>query len=153
MYDNMLNTLNREKRRIEDMIQNYQNQPQPVNNFINTNQTNQYQNMYEMKKLNENDDVENIFIDKDSIFIGVDRMQIKKLDGTIEKYNIIKTFPIDPKDKQIEELNKKVQELERRLNNEPTKFNDTNGEINKSNGNVNEYVESKPKTNGKPISK
>ena len=38
-YGNMLNSLNREKRRIEDMIQNYQNQPTPVNNFINTNQT------------------------------------------------------------------------------------------------------------------
>ena len=148
-YDNMLNSLNREKRRIEDMIQNYQNQPTPVNNFINTGQPNQFQNMYELKKLNDNDEAENILIDKDSIFIGIDRMQIKKLDGTIEKYSITKTFPIDPKDKQIEELNKKVEELERRLNNEHTKSNEPIRTINESNVNVNGNVESKSKTTSK----
>lgn len=152
-YDNMLNNLNREKRRIEDMIQNYQNQPTPVNNFINTNQTNQFQNMYELKKLNDNDEVENILIDKDSIFIGMDRMQIKKIDGTVEKYIIKKVFPIDPKDKQIEELNKKVEDLERRLNNEHSKPNQPIRECDKSNGNDDEYVEPKSKTTSKSISK
>ena len=147
MYGNnqfMLDNLNRQKERIDDMIRNYQNQPQqPVNNFISTNQINQFQNMYEMKKLNDNDEVENILIDKDSVFIGIDRMQIKKLDGTIEKYTITKVFPIDPKDKQIEELNKKVEELEKRLNNEHSKYIISNDEIVKSNTNVDECIKSK----------
>ena len=151
MYNNnqyMLDNLTRQKERIDEMIRNYQ-QPQPVNNFINTGQTNLFQNMYEMKKLNDKEEVENILIDKDSIFIGIDRMQIKKLDGTIEKYKITKTFPIDPKDKQIEELNKKVEDLERRLNNEHTEYVSTNNEINKSDANVNEHIKSKPNTTNK----
>lgn len=153
MYGNqyMIDNLTRQKDRIDDLIRNYQ-QPTPVNNFINTNQSN-FQNMYELKKLNDNEEVENILIDRDSIFIGIDRLQIKKLDGTIEKYTITKVFPIDPKDKQIDELNKKVEELERRLNNEHSEYNEPTNEINKSNSNVNEYTKSKPTTNGKSISK
>ena len=154
MYTNqyMIDNLTRQKDRIDDLIKNYQ-QPQPVNNFINTGLQNQFQNIYEVKKLNDNEDVENILIDKDSIFIGTDRMQIKKLDGTIEKYNITKTFPIDPKDKQIDELNKKVEDLERRLNNEHTKHTRTIDEFDKSDANVNEHTKPEPKTNSKPISK
>ena len=152
MYGNqyMIDNLTRQKDRIDDLIRNYQTPP--VNNFINTNQGT-YQNMYELKKLNDNEEVENILIDKDSIFIGIDRLQIKKLDGTIEKYSITKTFPIDPKDKQIEELNKKLEELERKLNNEHTKYNEPINEINKPDSNVNEYVKPKSTTNSKSISK
>ena len=150
MYNNqyMLENLNRQKDRIDEMIRNYQ-QPQPVNNFINTGQTNQFQNMYELKKLNDNDEVENILIDKDSIFIGMDRMQIKKIDGTIEKYIIKKVFPVDPKDKQIEELNKKVEDLERRLNNEHAEHIGAINEIEQPNSNVNEHTKSKSNTSSK----
>ena len=80
------------------------------------------------------------------------RMQIKKLDGTIEKYKITKVFPIDPKDKQIEELNKKVEELERRLNNEHTEYNKSNDEVNKSYTNVDEHIKSKSTKSSKSIS-
>ena len=34
MYNNVIDNLNRQKERIDEMIRNYQ-QPQPVNNFIN----------------------------------------------------------------------------------------------------------------------
>lgn len=147
-----LDRLNRMKEDIEKQIQSCQNhQQQPINNFINTNQP--QSNMYELKKLNDGDEVENIFTNNDAIFIGTNRMQIKKLDGTIEKYNIEKYYPIDEKDEQIKQLNKKVEELERKLNNEHTKSNDTIREFDKSNGDANGNVEPKSKTSSKSVSK
>lgn len=147
-----LERLNRQKEEIENMIKTYQSQSQqPINNFINTNQT--PTDVYELKKLNEGDEVENIFTNNNAIFIGNNRMQIKKLDGTIEKYNIDKYYPVDERDEKIKELNKKVEELERKLNNEPTKSNNTVREFNKSNANDDEYVEPKSKTNSKSVSK
>ena len=116
MYNNqyLLDNLTKQKDRIDDMIKNYQQPMQPVNNFINTGQM--LSDLYELKKLNENDEVENIAIFKDTIFMGEDRLQIKKIDGTIEKYEIKKVYPRDKKDDKIDELNKKIQELEERLN-------------------------------------
>ena len=146
-----LDRLNRMKDDIEKQIQNCQSHQQPINNFINTNQP--QSNLFELKKLNEGDEVENIFTNNDAIFIGNNRMQIKKLDGTIEKYNIEKYYPIDEKDEQIKLLNKKVEELERKLNDEHTKSNEPIRELDKSNGNVIGNVEPKSKTNGKSISK
>ena len=91
---------------IDDITKSYQMLPQ----LFNQN------NLYELKRLNDNDEVENIAIFRNSIFIGDDRLQIKKLDGTIEKYSIKKTYPKDKKDDKIDELNKKIEELEMKLN-------------------------------------
>jgi TolA-binding protein len=147
-----LERLNKMKDDIERQIQSCQsNQQQPINNYINTNQP--QSNMYELKKLNEGDEVENIFVNNDAIFIGTNRMQIKKIDGTIEKYNIEKYYPIYEKDEQIKELNKKVEELERKLNNEHSNTNTTTREFNKSNGDANGNVEPKSKTTSKSVSK
>lgn len=144
----MIDNLVKQRDRFDDMIKNYQAMPQtPVNNFISTGQQVQ-DNLYEMKRLNENDEVENIAIFKDTIFIGEDRLQIKKLDGTIEKYEIKKIYPRDKKDDKIDELTKKIQELEMKLN-EPTKPIEPVEDVNKSNGNVDGNVESKPKTASK----
>lgn len=118
MYGNnqfMIDNLVKQRDRFDEMIKNYQNIPQgPINNIITNGQVSD--NTYEMKKLNENDEVENIAIFKDTVFIGEDRMQIKKMDGSIEKYEIKKVYPRDKKDDKIDELNKKIQELEMRLN-------------------------------------
>lgn len=144
----MIDNLSRQRERIDDMIKNYQSMPQaPINNIITNGQT--QDNLFEMKKLNENDEVENIAIFKDTVFIGEDRMQIKKLDGTIEKYDIKKVYPRDKKDDKIDELNKKIEELERRLTNEHTKFNEPIEDGNQSNGNVDGVVESKSKATSK----
>lgn len=88
-------------------------------------------NMYEVKKLN-GEEVENILITHDTIFLGTNKMQLKKLDGTIEKYNIERYYPIDEKDEMIKELTKKVEELERRLEDEPTKHTKSTTRSNKS---------------------
>ena len=155
MYGNnqfMIDNLNRQRDRLDEMIKNYQTMPQaPINNIITNGQA--QDNTYEMKKLNESDEVENIAIFKDTIFMGDDRLQIKKLDGTIEKYEIKKIYPRDKKDNKIDELNKKIEELERRLNNEHTEFTSSNERGNESDGNVNGDVKSKPKTTSKSSSK
>lgn len=149
-----IDRLNRQKDEIDNLIRSYQNMnnQSPVNNFINTAPAT-VDSMLEVKKLNDTDEVENILVTRDTIFIGTNRMQIKKLDGTIEKYNIEKYYPVDEKDEKIKELNKKVEELERKLNNEPTKSTNTTREFDKSNANDDGYVESKPKTNSKSVSK
>ena len=155
MYGNnqfMIDNLSRQRERLDDMIKNYQQMPQaPINNIITNGQI--QDNAYEMKKLNDNDEVENIAIFKDTIFMGEDRLQIKKLDGTIEKFEIKKVYPRDKKDDKIDELNKKIEELERRLTNEHTEFNEPTKRSNKSNDNDDGVVEPKSKTNSKSISK
>lgn len=145
--------LNRQKDEIENLIKTYQNmnnQPQPINNFINTSNKDT-SNSVVLNKLNDGDEVENIMVTQDTIFIGTNRMQIKKLDGTIEKYNIEKYYPIDERDKMIKELNDKVSELERKLNNEPTINDITTTKCDKSTNDVAKYVKSKSKTNSEPI--
>lgn len=102
-------------------------------------------NMYELKKLN-GEEVENILITHDTIFLGTNKMQLKKLDGTIEKYNIERYYPIDEKDEMIKELTKKVEELERRLEDEPTKHTKSTTKRNESNANDDVNVESDTKT-------
>lgn len=150
MYNNqfMIDNLSRQREKLDDMIKNYQTMPQaPINNIIANG--NIQDNTYEVKKLNENDEVENIAIFKDTIFIGEDRLQIKKVDGTIEKYEIKKVYPRDKKDDKIDELNKKIEELERRLTNEHTKPNESVKNVNKSSINVDGNVEFKSKTTTK----
>ena len=143
MYNSTFNLdrLTKTKEEIDNLIRNYQ---LPIN---------QKEDMFILKKLNENEEAENILINLDTIFIGNNRMQIKKLDGTIEKYNIERYYPIDEKDVMIKELNKKVEELERKLNDESTKYAFTNKQINESITNDDGYVESKSKTTNKSIPK
>lgn len=142
-----------------------QSQQPPVNNIINTQQIPQNNNTnYIMKVLNDNDEVENIFIDENTIFIGNDKMQIKKLDGTIEKYEIKKYYPVDIKDKKIEELTNKlsdkdkqieslmdkIKEIERRLdNNESSKSSESTKYGNGSAKYANDNTKSKSDSSSK----
>ena len=153
MYNNqyMLDNLNRQKERIDDMIRSYQ-QPQPVNNFINTNQQ-PIKDMIEWRILNENEEVDNLYVSNKTLFINDNLMVLKGVDGSLEKWEIKKIYPIDKKDEKINALEEEVRKLKEVINNEHSKSNGTNGEINKSNGNVDVNVESKSKTIGKSISK
>lgn len=124
MYNMQQPNIDRINRQIED-LQNLKNQMQnppqiPVQNFINSQpQTQSNTNMYELKKLNDNDEVENIGILADTIFLGTSKMQIKKMDGTIEKYNITRYYPIDPKDQKINQLEEEIKKLKEMMSNEP----------------------------------
>lgn len=124
----------------------YQDYEKMKNDLQNQLQSYQYSTeMYDFKKLNNEEEAENIFVMRNTIFLGNNRMQIKKLDGTIEKYKVEKYYPIDEKDQMIKELNKKVEDLERRLNDEHTKYNQSNSGINKPDGDDDEHVEPESK--------
>jgi Flp pilus assembly CpaF family ATPase len=120
-----IDRINNQIRELEDLktqYQSMQNQQQPVNNINVSQQVPQNsQSLYEMKVLNDNDEVENIFVNNNAIFIGNDKMQIKKLDGTIEKYEIKKIYPVDKKDLKIQELEKELNKLKEAMANEYTK--------------------------------
>lgn len=120
-YQPSLERINRQIEDLQNLKMQMQNpQPmQPVNNFINNTPQTQGQNMYELKKLNDNDEVENLGILADTIFIGSTKMQIKKTDGTIEKYNITKYYPVDPKDEKISQLEEEVKKLKEMISSEP----------------------------------
>lgn len=121
-YTNTYNVerINRQIEELQNMKNQMQNQMQaPVQNFINSQPANNTNaNMYELKTLNENDEVENIGIFTDTIFLGNNKMQIKKMDGAIEKYNIVKYYPIDPKDQKISQLEEEIKKLREMISNE-----------------------------------
>ena len=125
------------KQELEEILRSYQNVGRD--------------NLYEMKKFT--DEAENVFIMQNTIFLGTDKMQIKKLDGSVEKYNIEKYYPVDEKDEKIKELNKKVEELERRLNNEHAESIKPIKDVNESNVDDDGNVNRKSKTDSKSISK
>ena len=152
MYNNqyMIDNLNRQKDRIDEMIRNYQ-QPQPVNNFINTNQT-PARDLIEWRVLNENEEVDNLYVQNNTLFISDNLMVKKSVDGTLEKWNIKKVYPIDKKDEKINALEEEIKKLKEVINEYP-KSTKSIGECEQSNGNANGNVESKSKTNGKSVSK
>lgn len=117
-----VNQLVRQKNSIDNMLNallgNNNNQPNnqaPVQNFINTNNTNGSD--IDVRFLNEGEDFKNIIVAKRTIFIDEPNCQIciKELDGKISKtYKII--VPKDEKDLKIEELESKLKALEERIN-------------------------------------
>ena len=147
----MLDNLSRQKERIEEMIRTY-NQPTPVNNFINTNQT-PTKDLIEWRILNENEEVDNLYVQNKTLFINDNLMVLKGVDGSLEKWEVKKIYPIDKKDKKINELEEEIKKLKEMINNEPTKFDGTIRNSIKSNANDDEYVEPKSKTSSKPVSK
>lgn len=154
MYGNnqyMLDNLTRQKERIDDMIRNYQ-QPQPVNNFINTNQT-PSKDLIEWRILNENEEVDNLYVNNKTLFINDNMMVLKGVDGSLEKWEVKKIYPVDKKDKKINELEQEIKKLKEMINNEHTELTSTNGELNESNGIDDVNVKPKPKTTSKSISK
>lgn len=154
MYNNpyYLDKLTKQKEEIENMIKTYQNQPNPINNFINTNPT-PSKTLLEWRVLNENEEVDNLYVSNKTLFINDENMVIKDVDGKIEKWKVKKVYPIDKKDEKINQLEEEIKKLKEMINNEHTKPNSTVREFDKSNDNANVNVEPKSKANGKSISK
>ena len=152
MYNNqyMLDNLTRQKERIDEMIRNYQ-QPQPVNNFINTSQT-PSKDLIEWRILNENEEVDNLYVSTKTLFINDTMMILKGVDGSLEKWEIKKTYPVDKKDEKINVLEEEIRKLKEMINSEPTKPNSTDGDSNKSNGTFNVNAQSKSKAISKSVS-
>ena len=153
MYGNnsnyMIERLMRQKDEIDNLIRNYQNtnQQTPVNNFISTNQSqNTSKDFVEWRILNENEEVDNLYVPNKTFFINDNMAVLKGVDGSLEKWEVKKIYPKDKKDEKIQELENKIKELEAKIN-EPTKSTITVRERNKSYDNDDEYVKFKPKTN------
>jgi len=152
MYSNMLDRLNKQKDDIESMIKQYQNAQQPINNFFSSNQT-PSKTLVEWRILNENEEVDNLYVQNKTLFINETAMILKGVDGSLEKWEIKKVYPIDKKDQKISELEEEIKKLKEMINNEHSKSNSTIGEFEQPNDYVNEPIEPKPKTNSKYISK
>lgn len=148
---NMIDNLMRQKDRIDEMIKNYQ-QPQPVNNFINTNQA-PNKDYIEWRVLNENEEVDNLYVQNKTLFINDNLMVLKGVDGSLEKWEVKKIYPIDKKDEKINALEEEIKKLKEMINNEPTKSNGTTRELEQSNEPTDVNVESKSKTTSKSVSR
>ena len=152
MYNNMLDRLMKQKEDIDNLIKTYQNTTQPVNNFINTTQMPQ-KDLIEWRILNENEEVDNLYVQNKTLFISDNLMVLKGVDGKLEKWEIKKIYPIDKKDEKISALEERIKELEEMINNEPKQLDSPIRECVKSNANDNGIIEPKPKTDGEFISK
>ena len=153
MYNNqyMIDNLNRQKDRIDEMIRNYQ-QPTPVNNFINTGQT-PSKDLIEWRILNENEEVDNLYVGTKTLFINDSMMILKGVDGSLEKWEVKKIYPIDKKDEKINALEEEIRKLKEVIDSEYSKSTSTDEECFESYDNVDRDVKSKSKASSKSISR
>ena len=147
----MLDRLARQREELENMIRNYQNQQPPVNNFINTNQI-PHQDLIEWHILKENEEVDNLYVNNKTLFVGDSMMVLKGVDGSLEKWEIKKIYPIDKKDEKINALEEEIKKLKEMINNEYAESTSTTSECNKSNTNVDGGSNRKSKTSSKSVS-
>ena len=157
MYNNYnpsfnLERLNRMKDDIESQIKSYQTMQTPVNNFITTNQS-PNKDLIEWRILNENEEVDNLYVSNKTLFINDNLMILKGVDGSLEKWEVKKIYPIDKKDEKINALEEEIRKLKEMINDEHTKPISTIRELNQSNANDDGIIEPKPKTSSKPITR
>lgn len=72
-------------------------------------------------------------------------MVSKDVDGKLEKWQIKKVYPIDQKDKKINELEEEVKKLKEVIDNEHRKSNEPIRKFEQSDGNVDGNAKPKPK--------
>ena len=157
MYNNYnpsfnIERLNRMKDDIENQIKSYQSMQTPVNNFITTNQT-PSKDLIEWRILNENEEVDNLYVSNKTLFINDNLMILKGVDGSLEKWEVKKIYPIDKKDEKINALEEEIKKLKEMVKDEHKQSNGTIRELDKSYGNDAINVEPKSKTNSKSITK
>ena len=149
MYGNYIENLKRQKDRIDEMINMYQ-QPQPVNNYINTTPA-PNNNLIEWRILNENEEVDNLYVQNKTLFISDNLMVLKGVDGKLEKWKIQKIWPVDKKDEKISQLEEEIKNLKEMISNEHTEHNKPTRECEQPVTDDDGYAESKPKASIKPI--
>lgn len=147
-----VNRLIRERDNLDATIQSLQNQmnyANPINNNFSNVVNNS--NLYELRKLKDGEEANNILVNTNTIFIGIDRMEIKQVDGTLTKFKIKQYFPVDEKDEKIDQLTKKIEELEMKLNESKPIESNQNG--NESTSNDAKSIESESKKNSRRSNK
>ena len=140
----MIDNLMRRKEEIESLLKNYQ-QPQHVNNFITTTQT-PSKDLVEWRILNENEEVDNLYVANKTLFINDETMILKDVDGMTQKWEVKKVYPIDKKDEKINALEEEIRKLKEMMSNEHAKSTSSTRKVNKSNVNVDGNVESESET-------
>lgn len=136
MYQDFNNLL-KQKEQLETIVKNYQTPKEYV----------------EWRILNENEEVDNLYVQTKTCFINDSTMVLKGVDGSLEKWEIKKIYPVDKKDLKINELEEEIKKLKEMINNESTELDGTTRELNESNVNANGDAKSKPKTSSKSISR
>lgn len=91
--------------------QQYGYQPQPVKEKPISN------NFVEVRVLNENENVDTLYVQNKTLFINDTHMILKGIDGSLEKWEISKIYPVDPKDQKIRELENQIKELKEMIEN------------------------------------
>lgn len=145
---NMINQLMRQKDNIDNMINQYSQQP-PVQNIINTIAGAEF----EARILKEDEEVSNVFVNKKTMILDKKnkKLYVKEINGDIsEQYEIV--IPLDEKDKKILELENKLKEMEVRVN-EYSRYDRTDEQISKPNANANVNDKPTTKANDTTISK
>ena len=148
--------LNRQKEEIENLIKMYKESKQnPINNYINTGIGSGTGNkeLIEWRILNENEEVDNLYVNNKTLFVGDNLMVLKGIDGKLEKWEVKKVYPIDKKDLKINELEEEIKKLKEMINNEHTKFDEPVRKCDKSNADDDGDVNRKPKTSSRDVSK
>ena len=117
---NMINQLLKQKDNVENLLNQYSQAP--VQNIINTGTLD-----FEARILKDDEEIENIFINKRTMFLDKKnkKVVIKETDGKIsEEYEII--IPLDEKDKKILDLESRLKEMEDKFNeySKPIRTND-----------------------------
>lgn len=105
----------------------YQNQQKDFNSVqdrITQPISNISRNFVELRILNENENVDTLYVQNKTLFINDKNMILKGIDGSLEKWDITKVYPVDPKDQKIRELEKQIQELKEMIKYEPSSDND-----------------------------
>ena len=157
MYSNYnpsfnIDRLNRMKDEIENQIKSYQTMQPPVNNFITTGQT-ASKDLIEWRILNENEEVDNLYVSNKTLFINDNLMILKGVDGSLEKWEVKKIYPIDKKDEKINALEEEIRKLKEMVKDEHKQSISTTREFNKSTINDDGITEPKSKAISKSIAK
>lgn len=104
-------------------------------------------NLVELRNI-DGVDINNTLVFNKTLFIGENEMVIKNTDGSCEKWEINKVFPVDEKDLKIKNLEKEIQSLKEMIGNEHFEYSKSIEGGNEQATNDNVYDNSRTETNG-----
>ena len=96
----------------KDYVTTQEKIAQPVPNLV--------RNFVEVRVLNDNENVDTLYVQNKTLFLNDKFMIIKGIDGSLEKWEINKIYPVDPKDQKIKELERQIKELKEMIKYEPS---------------------------------